>query len=209
MTKSRPGLTTNNAGEPDQPPRHRPAAISNVQAADGAVAIYSDGGVHLVAFEPRSSALHDRARSAAGPQGTLYGRNSIGGAINVLSKRPSAPFGAEIRATYGNYELQRLQATVTGPLAPGLNFRLNARREGQKKGYLTTTWSRPSRRGNVIKQYYLEAQVLRPVRRQCDGLDQDLELQLGQRRRRPRRPRGLQPTFPYNSTQEQQHQLST
>ena len=38
-----------------------------------------------------------------GPQGTLYGRNAIGGAINQVSKRPADEFGGEVRALYGNY----------------------------------------------------------------------------------------------------------
>ena len=158
MTNFTPGLTYNNSG--DRISLRGIGRVSNVQAADGAVAIYSDGVFTSSTFEASKQPLFiDRVEVLRGPQGTLYGRNSIGGAINVLSKRPSDQFGAEVRATYGNYNYSVLQATVTGPIAEGLNFRINASREGQKDGYFDNTVPGLPDEGNVIKQYYVEGQL--------------------------------------------------
>ncbi len=168
MTNFTPGLTYNNSG--DRISLRGIGRVSNVQAADGAVAIYSDGVFTSSTFEASKQPLFiDRVEVLRGPQGTLYGRNSIGGAINVLSKRPSDTFGAEIRATYGNYNYSVLQATVTGPLAEGLDFRINASREGQTKGYYDNTVPGMPDAGNVIKQYYLEGQLSAKFGEHADG----------------------------------------
>ncbi len=51
-----------------------------------------------------------------GPQGTLYGRNTIGGVVSVQSRRPSFDFGARARATFGSNGRQELRAGVEGAL---------------------------------------------------------------------------------------------
>ncbi|MDX2236416.1 MAG: TonB-dependent receptor [Hyphomonadaceae bacterium] len=52
-----------------------------------------------------------------GPQGTLFGRNTSAGLISVRTAGPDMnDFGAEVEATYGNYEEQRVAGYVTGPL---------------------------------------------------------------------------------------------
>jgi iron complex outermembrane recepter protein len=55
-----------------------------------------------------------------GPQGTMFGRNTIGGVINVVTKKPQDEFSAKIEAGVGNYSRRELNATATGPLLPGL-----------------------------------------------------------------------------------------
>ena len=168
MTNFTPGLTYNNSG--DRISLRGIGRVSNVQAADGAVAIYSDGVFTSSTFEASKQPLFiDRVEVLRGPQGTLYGRNSIGGAINVLSKRPSDQFSGEVRATYGNYNYSVLQATVTGPITEGLSFRLNASREGQKDGYFKNTVPGLPDEGNVIKQYYVEGQLAAKFGERAEG----------------------------------------
>jgi iron complex outermembrane recepter protein len=50
----------------------------------------------------------ERTEVLRGPQGTLHGRNSIGGTMNIISKRPSEDFEGEVRGLVGNYEDRRL-----------------------------------------------------------------------------------------------------
>jgi len=61
----------------------------------------------------------DRVEVLRGPQGTLYGRNAIGGTINIISKTPSDTFSGDETLTYGNYDTIQEQAYLTGPILPG------------------------------------------------------------------------------------------
>jgi iron complex outermembrane recepter protein len=51
-----------------------------------------------------------------GPQGTLFGRNAIGGAILVESKRPTNDFGGSVQLGYGNYDDREAEATLNAPI---------------------------------------------------------------------------------------------
>ncbi len=51
-----------------------------------------------------------------GPQGALFGRNTLGGAVSLVSKGPSSEFGGRISLEAGNYGLLALRFAVTGPL---------------------------------------------------------------------------------------------
>jgi len=51
-----------------------------------------------------------------GPQGTLYGKNTTAGAVNITSRRPSFDYEARVEATYGNYEFTQAKASLSGPI---------------------------------------------------------------------------------------------
>ena len=61
----------------------------------------------------------ERVEVLRGPQGTLYGRNAVGGTINIISKQPSDTFVAEQELTVGNFAMAQEQAYISGPLIPG------------------------------------------------------------------------------------------
>jgi iron complex outermembrane receptor protein len=58
----------------------------------------------------------DRVEVLRGPQGTLYGRNSVGGSINVITNKPTSVFEAGADALVGNYSAYTLRGYVNGPL---------------------------------------------------------------------------------------------
>jgi iron complex outermembrane receptor protein len=62
----------------------------------------------------------DRVEVLRGPQGTLFGRNSISGAINTVTRAPSEDFGATVFGKVGDYGLRQAGAAITGPIAEGL-----------------------------------------------------------------------------------------
>jgi iron complex outermembrane recepter protein len=85
---------------------------------DGGVGLYVDGfyigrpqGALLDLGEP------ERIEVLRGPQGTLYGRNTTGGAINIITKKPTGEWGGSGSFTYGSRNLLRSVATVDVPLA--------------------------------------------------------------------------------------------
>ncbi|MFT4633204.1 MAG: iron complex outermembrane receptor protein, partial [Crocinitomicaceae bacterium] len=61
-----------------------------------------------------------------GPQGTRYGANALAGLINITTNDPEPDFGANIRATVGDYGHSTLGFTTTGPLTDNTSFRLAA-----------------------------------------------------------------------------------
>jgi iron complex outermembrane receptor protein len=58
----------------------------------------------------------DRVEVLRGPQGTLYGRNAVGGAVNVVTKGPTNDLEASARVDMGTSDLWRTEARVSGPI---------------------------------------------------------------------------------------------
>jgi outer membrane receptor protein involved in Fe transport len=58
----------------------------------------------------------DRVEVLRGPQGTLYGRNATGGAVNIITTKPTEDFGGYLTGEYGNYDTKRAQGAINIPL---------------------------------------------------------------------------------------------
>ena len=91
--------------------------ISQSRNIDQSVAVVIDG---VLSTSPTafSQELFDvqQIEVYKGPQGALYGRNAIGGAINITTKKPSNEFEGHFRGSYGNGNSGKAQAVVSGPL---------------------------------------------------------------------------------------------
>ncbi len=67
----------------------------------------------------------NRVEVLKGPQGTLYGRNATGGAVNVIPNAPElGVFGGEISGQYGNYDTYQLTGVVNAPMGERVAMRL-------------------------------------------------------------------------------------
>ncbi|WP_286772213.1 TonB-dependent receptor plug domain-containing protein, partial [Sphingomonas sp. 66-10] len=103
---------------------------------DPGVGIYLDG-VYLARSVGANQDLPDveRVEVLKGPQGTLFGRNTIGGAISIVTHDPGDEFRFIGSATTGSYNLINVKGTVDVPIATGLasslSFAVNSR-----NGYL-------------------------------------------------------------------------
>ena len=75
-----------------------------LQTFDPGVGVYVDG-VYLSRIQGALMSLHDveRIEVLRGPQGTLYGKNTIGGAVNVVTRRPDGVNAGEVQMLAGDY----------------------------------------------------------------------------------------------------------
>lgn len=62
----------------------------------------------------------ERIEVLRGPQGTLFGRNTTGGSINVVTRTPDAEFGGKVEVTYGNYSLVQVKGLLNAPITDNL-----------------------------------------------------------------------------------------
>ncbi len=86
-------------------------------ALEPAVGFYVDDVYHASLFGSVFDLLDlERVEILRGPQGTLFGKNSIGGAVRLISQKPTNEFEASVQGTYGSYERLDLRGMVNLPL---------------------------------------------------------------------------------------------
>ena len=105
---------------------------------ENSVAVYVDG-VYMASQPGSLLALNnvERVEVLKGPQGTLFGRNSTGGLIQIITRNPTQDFTAKFSAGYGNYDTITGSAYIAGGLAPNLAADIAAQVTAQGNGYGT------------------------------------------------------------------------
>ncbi|HET7747367.1 MAG TPA: TonB-dependent receptor [Vicinamibacteria bacterium] len=78
----------------------------------------------------------ERVEVLRGPQGTLYGRNSLGGTINLVTRQPANALEMTARLTAGNYHKLRAEGAVSGPLAKDKIMASFAFIRGTRRGFV-------------------------------------------------------------------------
>lgn len=133
-----PGMQFANAGNTIQTYVRGIGSFNAKSVQESAVAFSLDG-VYLFTTTQVSPAMYDLARIEVlkGPQGTLYGRNASGGAINLISQ--GAKLGdieGYVSGEVGNYDLIRMVAAVNVPLSSTFAVRI-AGQHVEHDGYLS------------------------------------------------------------------------
>lgn len=105
-------------------------------ANDPTVATYIDG-VYIPRPSQGQTDLDDlqRLEVLRGPQGTLFGRNTTGGAVNIITADPKDYFELIARGEVGEYAYRSAGLTVNAPLADGLALRVNGNYR-ERDGYV-------------------------------------------------------------------------
>ncbi len=123
VAKVTPGLNYGNFGDLKLSPTSLRGVVGSAGSAgaDPAVGYYVDE-VYVGQGPGANLDLYDIARVEVmrGPQGTLYGRNTIGGVIAITTARPGDDVEGSVTADLGNYQRRRLGASLSGPLVEGM-----------------------------------------------------------------------------------------
>lgn len=115
----------------------------NIQifSADPAVGVYIDG---IPLSRPQGANLNlldvERVEVLRGPQGTTFGKNTIGGSINYVSKRPGDIFGAVLKGRLGNYDAQSLEASVDLPFGRAIGLRVTGAQH-KRTGFIVNEYN--------------------------------------------------------------------
>lgn len=120
-------------------------ADTRFPGAESAVGVMVDG-VYLSGVGGMSFDLADieRIEVLRGPQGTLFGRNTTAGVINIVSKMPDNEFRSSVTGEIGNHDLYRVRGVVSGPLIKDKLFASLTALHNERGGFdlNTTTGSR-------------------------------------------------------------------
>ena len=109
---------------------------TSTNGSDPAVALYVDGAV-IARPEAQFTGLFDleRVEVLRGPQGTLFGRNAVGGAISLVTAKPTKELEGYGRVTVGSYRNILADAAIGGPVIDGLLYARVAVRMNDRNGF--------------------------------------------------------------------------
>jgi len=112
---------------------------------DPAIVTYIDGVAqfNLDTYIPTLNDI-ERIEILRGPQGTLYGRNAMGGVINIITKQPNNSTYGYTEITAGNFGLQRIMGSIKTPLVKNKLFFGISILQQQRNGYYTNTVTQKS-----------------------------------------------------------------
>lgn len=127
LTLLAPGLTvTSTSSEASTTARIRGiGTVGDNAGLESSVGVVIDG-----VYRPRNGVAFgdlgelERIEVLKGPQGTLFGKNTSAGVINVVTKRPSFDFASQVEVTAGNYGILEGSASITGPFSESVAGRL-------------------------------------------------------------------------------------
>ena len=142
LTRLTPGFTITNYNPVTPQPYIRGIGSNPSDAgSDSSVGVFVDE-VYAGRAGGYSADMLDieRVEVLRGPQGTLYGRNVPGGAINIISKRPTEELEGFLEVTGGEYDLWGAKAAISGPLSDTVLGRLaisTRQRDGHTENIIT------------------------------------------------------------------------
>jgi iron complex outermembrane receptor protein len=119
---------------------------------DAAIGIYIDG-VYVGRPMVGNLGFLDMASAEVlrGPQGTLFGRNTTGGALNLTTQSPTDKFEGYVKAGYGNYDARVVEGVINIPISSDISARFAGRYDAHN-GYYPDPYGHA--KGDVAGEYY-------------------------------------------------------
>ena len=103
---------------------------------DASVGVYLDGVSQPRGYSTDGALLDlSRVEVLRGPQGTLFGRNTTGGAISIFSNDPESELGASVRAEVGNFDTLKFTGILNAPVGDTAGLRLVAHKSQRDEGF--------------------------------------------------------------------------
>jgi iron complex outermembrane recepter protein len=99
----------------------------------------------------------DRVEVLRGPQGTLFGKNTTAGALNISTKLPSFDWAGEVEGSIGTHKFVQAKASLTGPFSDAVAFRVSASHTS-RDGFVKST--RTGRNVNDLDNLGIRGQLL-------------------------------------------------
>jgi iron complex outermembrane receptor protein len=132
-----PGLTVSLGGGTNQTYLRGVGSFATDASAESAIA-YNINGVYISRPSGVGPIFFDleRVEVLKGPQGTLYGRNATGGAINLIARRPTQEFSGEASIDLGNFDARKVTGSISGGVTDTLSLRAAAQ-YNKRDGYLS------------------------------------------------------------------------
>jgi iron complex outermembrane receptor protein len=121
--------------------RIRGIGSDNSQGFEQSVGVYKDGIYHSRAQLFRAPIFDlERAEVMRGPQGTLFGKNSIAGAVDLITAKPTDELTGKVSGSYEDeFGTQEFQGFISGPLTDNIKGRL-ALRYYEDPGFMINTF---------------------------------------------------------------------
>lgn len=143
MTDLVVGVSTNENQAAESEPTIRGAGQARNRASASATGLYRNGayfatnGLGGKTFARFDTYDLERAEVLRGPQGALYGRNALGGAMNLISRKPQDTFSLDVGGALGQKDFQRLELKFNAPINDQLTARITHMNEGRDEGFYT------------------------------------------------------------------------
>lgn len=143
MTDLVAGVSTNENQAAESEPTIRGAGQARNRASASATGLYRNGayfatnGLGGKTFARFDTYDLERAEVLRGPQGALYGRNALGGAMNLISRKPQDTFSLDVGGALGQKDFQRLELKLNAPINEELDVRISHMNEERDEGFYT------------------------------------------------------------------------
>jgi iron complex outermembrane receptor protein len=142
LARNVPSLTDTSFGSDGNEPYSGQVRLRGLQ---GTVAYFADVPLGTVDYNNADGVTHgtsqgfyfdlDNLEVLKGPQGTLFGKNSIGGLISIEPKRPTNEFEGYVQATFGNYNDREFEGAINIPVVQDKLLVRVAGQSQQRDGY--------------------------------------------------------------------------